>query len=76
MAAALVVEAKRSPVAWTQRLGYLLELLGHKSLAAPLQPFVERVVEEAALVRSRPRRGAPRNRRWKLAINDTVEPDL
>ncbi len=74
--AALEAEAKRCPIAWVQRLGYLLERVGHGGLAAHLQAIVEHVHDEAGLIRSRPRAGTPRDRRWKLAINVAVEPDL
>jgi len=74
--ASLAAEAKRCPVAWVQRLGYLLELVGQSEVADPLQSLVEGVAEEAALVRSQPRTGAPRASRWKLAVNESVEPDL
>jgi predicted transcriptional regulator of viral defense system len=72
----LQVEAKRCPVAWVQRLGYLLELVGAGELATKLLSIVADVKEEAALVRSLPRLGSPRHHRWKLAINATVEADL
>jgi len=72
----LIAEGERCPVAWTQRLGYLLDLVGREELAAPLQSFVTDVEESTPLVRSTARSGSPRNRRWKLAINAQVEPDL
>lgn len=72
----LVAEARRAPAVWVQRLGYLLELVGRESLASSLEPLVAKVSEEAPLVRSRSRRGAIRDHRWKLAVNTTVEPDL
>jgi predicted transcriptional regulator of viral defense system len=75
-AQALVAEARRAPVVWVQRLGYLLELIGQEKLAAPLVPLVTAVEEDAPLVRSQSRRGAIRNRRWRLAVNAEVEPDL
>lgn len=75
-AVGLAAEAERAPVAWVQRLGYLLELVGAARLAAPLLPLVERVEQEAPLVRSRPRSAARRDRRWRLLLNAQVEPDL
>jgi predicted transcriptional regulator of viral defense system len=73
----LAVEAARAPVAWTQRLGYLLELVEREDLAKRL---------DAVLARSRlftvplapwlDRAGASRNARWRLAINTDVEPDI
>jgi predicted transcriptional regulator of viral defense system len=73
----LVVTARACPVAWAQRLGYLLDLSGRREIAEALVPLVKehaRVV--APLVRARPRAGAERVARWKLAVNASVEPDL
>ena len=72
----LIEECGRSPIAWVQRLGFLLDLTGHRALGDALAPMVaERAVEVAPLVRATPRTGAPRDVRWKLAVNATVEPD-
>lgn len=73
----LLVECERSPIAWVQRLGYLLDLTEHRELADQLAPFVlahAKVV--APLVRASSRSGAARDERWQLAVNATVEPDL
>jgi hypothetical protein len=73
----LLTECKRSPLAWVQRLGYLLDRIEHRDLADHLAPFVlahAKVV--APLVRATSRSGAPRDERWKLAVNATVESDL
>lgn len=73
----LVVEAARSPIAWAQRLGYLLDLTGHRDLADNLVSHVsEHAKVVAPLVRSMTRAGAKRDDRWKLAVNASVEPDL
>lgn len=69
-------EAKRSPLSWVQRLGYLLELIDRADLASPLHLFVQHVRKEIPLVRSRSRKGALRNGRWKLIVNAEVEPEL
>ncbi len=75
-ASKLAEAARLCPVAWVQRLGYLLDMLEKAELASAL---VEHVREHAAiiapLVRSRPTAQAPRNARWKLALNVSVEPD-
>ncbi len=73
----LAAAARACPIAWAQRLGYLLDLGGHREVAEPLVPLVEenaRVV--APLVRARPRARAQRIDRWKLAVNASVEADL
>lgn len=69
--------ARSCPVAWSQRLGYLLDLLGFAERIEPLAAHVQvRARTTAPLVRSRSTVGAPCNARWKLAINAQVEPDL
>lgn len=73
----LLAEAARSPIAWAQRLGYLLDLTDHRDLADKLVPYVhEHANVVAPLVRSQSRAGAKRDERWKLAVNASVEPDL
>jgi predicted transcriptional regulator of viral defense system len=73
----LAAEATRFPVAWAQRLGYLLDLVEQHSVTDPLLEFVEeRARRIAPLEAALPRKGAPRSQKWKLAINSEVEPDL
>ena len=73
----LLTECHRSPVAWVQRLGYLLDLIGQRGLAEALAGFVtEHVTTRAPLVRSATLKGARRDKRWKLAVNAVVEPEL
>jgi predicted transcriptional regulator of viral defense system len=73
----LQAECKRSPIAWVQRLGYILDMIGQGSIADCLAPEVsKRAKEVAPLVRAASRSGAPRAARWKLAVNAIVEPDL
>ena len=73
----LVAECERSPFAWVQRLGYLLDLTEHRDLADRLAPFVTAHAHDVTpLVRATSRTGAPRDDRWRLAVNATVEPDL
>ncbi len=68
--------ARLSPTVWVQRLGYLLELINHEELASTLLDHLrDQEVVVAPLVRSRSTAGAPRARRWKLAINASIEPD-
>ncbi len=70
----LVAAAAASPIAWSQRLGYLLELVERRDLAASLVGHVEAHAHATApLVRSKTRAGALRVERWKLAVNATVE---
>jgi predicted transcriptional regulator of viral defense system len=68
--------APLSPVPWSQRLGWLLELIDASELAAPLAEHIARTATE--YVPLNPKRAvndSERSRRWKLFINDTVEPD-
>lgn len=75
-ASKLVGASCASPIAWVQRLGYLLDLTGHSDLADALVRHVrERVTVVAPLVRTKSITRAPRAERWMLAINASVEPD-
>ena len=76
-AAKLLAETARSPLPWSQRLGYLLERVGAASLAAPLAAHVSFRVKE--YVPLRPRKSiarASRDSRWRLIVNEEVETDL
>ncbi len=73
----LLAAAALCPIAWVQRLGYLLDVGGHPDVADVLVPHVkEHAHVMAPLVRAKPKAGAQRLERWKLAINASVEPDL
>lgn len=74
---ALAAEARRAPLAWVQRLGYLLSFVEANDLAAVLEPVLaERNVFTVALAPWRDMAGAPRDARWHVAVNAEVEPDL
>lgn len=74
--ASLAAEARRAPVAWVQRLGYLLVLVGQEELASHLdQVLEERNVFTVPLAAWQTMDGAPRDRRWQVAINIDVEPE-
>jgi predicted transcriptional regulator of viral defense system len=73
----LLAAARLCPIAWSQRLGYLLEATNQGDLAKSLADHVrEHAMTMAPLVRASPITGAPRAGRWKLAVNASVEPDL
>lgn len=75
-AAKLVAEVEHSPVPWAQR-GYLLERAGAKALAAPLAEHVAaRTKEYVPLWPRRPAARASHLPRWRLLLNEAVEPDL
>jgi predicted transcriptional regulator of viral defense system len=72
----LLAETARSPLPWTQRLGYLLERVQSTKLAAPLADHVAVRAKEYVLLR--PKKSiarAPRDSRWRLIVNEKVEPD-
>ena len=73
----LLAEIERSPLPWTQRLGYLLERIEAANLAVPLAEHV--AVRAREYVPLRPRKSiarASRDSRWRLIVNEQVEPDL
>ena len=70
----LANEARRAPVAWGQRLGYLLVVVGQEALAASLEPVLsERSMFTVPLAPWQPMRGAARDSRWRIAVNTEVE---
>ena len=72
----LLEAAKISPLGWSQRLGYLLEIVEQPELAGALAPFVEKHARSyTPLRRAKDVAGAERNPKWKLHINVDVEPD-
>ncbi len=69
--------ARQAPTAWVQRLGYLLELVEQPRLANRLTPLVEqRDPDMVSLTPWLKKRGASRQRKWRLLVNDSVETDL
>jgi len=73
----LVAAARLCPLLWAQRLGYLLDLTGHSEMAGPLAAYVAEQ-DPAYVPLSRHARGptGPRDTRWRLIVNETVEPDV
>lgn len=73
----LVAAAALCPVAWSQRLGYILDFLGFPSTADALLPFVKQNANcNIPLRRSIGVAGSPRDPKWQVIINTSVEPDL
>lgn len=67
--------APLSPAPWAQRLGFLLDRVREGDRARLLAEYVAEVVTETVpLSTARSKEGAPRDARWKLAVN--VEPEL
>lgn len=74
---ALEAEARRGPVAWVQRLGYLLALVEKDELAERLEGVL--AASKIFVVPLAPwqgSEGAPRDSRWQVAINTDVETDV
>jgi predicted transcriptional regulator of viral defense system len=72
----LIAMASFAPIAWLQRLGYLLDATDNRSFANALAPVVqERALDFAPLLRAKPTSGVTRLARWKLALNATIEPN-
>jgi predicted transcriptional regulator of viral defense system len=72
----LVDVARLSPISWSQRLGYLLELVGQEDLAKALEIFVrEQARSYTPLRRAAAVAPAKRSARWKLILNADIEPD-
>lgn len=71
----LAAEAEKGPIAWSQRLGYMLDVLEvDGAVTAPLAAMIaERSPVYAALSRSTKRADAPSNRRWRLVTNVDLE---
>jgi predicted transcriptional regulator of viral defense system len=73
----LAAAAAAAPVAWAQRLGYLLEHVGASEKAVALGAYVRTHANEStALVPGEPHEHAPRHDDWKLYINSDVEAEL
>ena len=75
--AQLIAAARLCPIAWVQRLGYLLDVTDQAHAAEPLIEYVrDHAVVVVPLVPKKPTARATRIERWKLAVNADVEPDL
>ena len=73
----LATAARTAPVAWAQRLGYLLEHLGSAAKTPALKEYVrEHAKQSTALLPKARRARSRRNKGWKLYINADVEAEL
>jgi predicted transcriptional regulator of viral defense system len=69
----LIAMAPSAPIAWIQRLGYLLDATDNRKLANALAPVVKELARDfAPLVRAKPNSGVKRLARWKLALNASI----
>lgn len=73
----LVKAAKCSPLAWAQRLGFLLESLSVSDKTEQLAKFVaDNNPEVAGLSPFESKRGYDIDSRWRIALNTDLEPDI
>ena len=73
----LVRAAELSPIAWGQRLGYLLEKVGTPEIWQPLAEYVaDRAPVRTPLLPSASIKGAKLNSRWRIFINTEVEAEI
>ena len=69
--------AKTAPVAWAQRLGYLLEQVGAADKTAMLKAHIkQRARDFVPLIPALPLDRAFRAADWRLRINAEIEPDV
>lgn len=66
--------AELSPVAWAQRLGYLLDRVGAEEKTRDLAKYIkQRGPIPAPLTPSRQLRGVARDKKWRILVNTEVE---
>ena len=69
--------AKLSPIAWVQRLGYLLELAGDHEKAEGIAGYIhEKQPVRTPLAPALGIKGARMESRWRVFVNAEVEPDV
>lgn len=69
--------AELSPIAWVQRLGYLMELVGAKDKSEGIAAYIsEKRPVRTPLVPSLRIIGAKMDSRWRVFVNAKVEPDI
>jgi predicted transcriptional regulator of viral defense system len=72
----LVALAPLSPVAWSQRLGSLLDRIGQADRVDGLAQYVRQTARETVLLDPRTRSAGERDPRWKLLVNACPVSDL
>lgn len=73
----LIEVAELSPVAWSQRLGYLLNVVDAGPVSEALAQYVKaRKPVRTPLLPSAEIKGAQTNNLWKVFVNTEVEPDF
>ena len=73
----LAAAAASAPVAWSQRLGHLLERAGARAKTAPLKRYVQTNAHDTVILLPRARaRKTRREGAWKLIVNVDAKPQL
>jgi predicted transcriptional regulator of viral defense system len=76
-ASRLVEAAGLSPVAWAQRLGYLMDMVGGQEKTTGLASYIkDKTPVRAPLMPAGSVKGAKMDSRWRLFVNAKVETDL
>jgi predicted transcriptional regulator of viral defense system len=66
-----------APIAWSQRLGYVLEHLGFAAKVPALKEYVRKNAKQStALLPKAPYKHSRRNKGWKLYINAQVQAEI
>jgi predicted transcriptional regulator of viral defense system len=69
----LAAAARGTAIAWSQRLGYLLERAGQTAAATVLAHHVAEAEPHFTALVNRKSRSGPRTNRWRLIVNADVE---
>ena len=73
----LLDAAELSPISWSQRLGYLLDVVGATAVSEVLAGYVEsRLPVRTPLLPSSSIHGAKTSNRWKVFVNAEVESEV
>jgi len=73
----LIVASKLSPVAWVQRLGFLLDIIVKGDKAEGIAGYIKnKLPVRVLLVPNKSRKGAKMDARWRVLINAKVEADI
>lgn len=73
----LTVVAQKLSIRYSQRLGYLLDLLGYESLTNPLHQLVSnKSIIYIPLRSDSPVQNAEKNTKWHILVNEKVESDI
>ena len=73
----LLEQAEFSPIAWIQRLGYLIELTGDREKAEKIAGYIaQKRPVRTPLAPSLGIRKAKTENRWRVFVNTKVEPDV